>query len=141
MSDITRSWSRYVRSIIGTRKNNEVAALVGVSETTVGNWINAKGFTRPGSEEVVKFARAFRQPLHEALIAAGIGTKADYNHITIVTAPDLSEVDTGEIVTELYLRNQDAEGKGKPRGTTGATTTRRTARQTRLDRAHTRPSI
>ena len=140
MSDITRSWSRYVRAVIGARRNNEVAELVGVSETTVGNWVNAKGFSRPGGEEVVKFARAFRQPLHEALIAAGIGTKADYNHITIVTEPDLSEADTGALAQELYLRTQDGEGKARPRRT-GATTARRTARQTKLDRATARPPV
>ena len=143
MSDITKSWSRYVRAIIGDRKGSEVAALVGVTPSTISNWINAKGYVRPGNEEVVKFARAFRQPLHEALIAAGIGTRADYNHITISTEPDLSEVDTGELAQELFYRTQDIEGKDRPRRT-GATMSRRTTtngRQVKLARGKAAPPL
>lgn len=142
MSDITKSWSRYVRAVIGERRNNEVAELVGVTETTIGNWVNAKGFKRPGSEEVVKFARAFRQPLHEALIAAGIGNRGDYTHITMVTEPDLSVVDTAALSAELTTRLQDREGKARPRRT-GATRVRQagTIRQVKVTRAQTRPSL
>lgn len=141
MSDVTKSWSRYVRAVIGARKNNEVAEMVGVSETTIGNWVKAKGFTRPGAGEVVKFARAFRQPLHEALLAAGIGTRADYAHITVNVEPDLSLVDTAVLAAELLERTQEnGKGKGRPRRT-GATTVRQTARQVKIGRAQARPSL
>jgi hypothetical protein len=123
---VTETWSTFVRTVIGQRTNKEVAELIEFSESGVGNWVRGEGFAAPNAQHVVRFARTFRQPLHLALIAAGIGAPDDYGDI--VTTPDASALTTDELLDELRRRtadDADSPPKENPRGRTGTTTRRR----------------
>lgn len=137
-SSVPETWSAFVCNAIGHRTNREVAELMELSESMIGNWVRGEGFEYPTAQNVVKFARIFHQPLYKALVAAGIGDDSDYGFVA--TRPDMSTLTREELLSELLSREQAGEEgfpKGRPRrtGARTAPAATETGRRVKLARA------
>jgi|UPI0004945F76 hypothetical protein len=114
--DFSRSWSNYVRQQLDAHRggltNEEVGDLVGVSASGIGNWLGAKNFKKPSADSVIAFHERFGRgsTLPEAMAAAGYGKVEDYDTVTRVK-PDISLVDTAELLEEVYGRTKDGDLK------------------------------
>ena len=100
---LVQSWPEYVRKITGGLKQEQISATSGISQTTVSNWLRGAPFT-PKAETVIAFARAFKQPAVEALVAAGYLEASDA--ATTVRTP-LRQFSTDELMAELRTRYTD----------------------------------
>lgn len=101
--DIPASWSKFVQEAIGNRAltNGDIGEMIGVSESMVGNWINATG-SRPKGENVVAFARKFGPPLYKALVAAGYGEEREYRE-TVVVPRDVTDMSADEMIDRMVM--------------------------------------
>jgi hypothetical protein len=101
--DIPASWSAFVRGAIGNRDltNGDIGKMIGVSESMVGNWINATG-SQPKGENVVAFARKFGLPLYKALVAAGYGEEREYRE-TVVVPRDVTDMSADEMIDRIVM--------------------------------------
>lgn len=93
---ITTTWSDFVRETIGDLPNKAAAERLGVSDSTVGNWVRGDHFSQPDARLVIRFARTFGQPLPEAMVAAGYGEENEY-HETVLTMRAFTEMTADEI--------------------------------------------
>jgi transcriptional regulator with XRE-family HTH domain len=131
---ITHAWSVFVRDAVGELTNQQVADRIGVSDTTVGNWVNGKNFTQPDANKVVAFARAFGRPIPKALAAAGIVEEHEFDE-TVVVRREPDEMSTDEMldsVMQMVATIRDREHpKASPRRT-GAPKAMKPRRRPRL---------
>jgi hypothetical protein len=98
-----QTWPDYVRRISKGLKQEEISEMTGISQTTISAWFRGAP-AMPKAEMVIAFAKAFRQPPVEALVAAGYLDAADA--ASTVRTP-LSEYSSGELFDELRSRNPD----------------------------------
>jgi hypothetical protein len=103
--EVHDEWSAYVRRVVGTMNQIDIAARTGLAQTNVGRWLRgAPG--QPRANSAVQFARAFDQSPLEALVAAGYLTAEEAN-ATVIMRPGLSEYSPAELLAELSGRFSD----------------------------------
>lgn len=95
------SWWEYVQRVAGTATQTAIADRTGIAQSSINRWRN----TSPKPENAVAFARAYRRPVLEALIEAGVIT-ADEAKLTEVPA-DASKLDTDALLAEIRSRIPD----------------------------------
>lgn len=101
--DEMKTWPEYVRSVVGSLKQEQISELSGISQTTVSNWTRgAPGV--PKAETVIAFARAFGEEPTEALLAAGYLSEAEA--LAKARTP-LADYSTRELFAELRRRTPD----------------------------------
>lgn len=97
-------WPTYVRRIAGRMTQAQIAAKVGsVSTANVGRWVRGEP-GQPNADNVIAFARAFNQPVGEALAAAGYLDEAD---VATAARTPLTEYTSAELFDELRRRTRD----------------------------------
>lgn len=118
---ITKSWSDFVRATIGDLAKKVVAERIGVSDSTVGNWVNGDHFSQPNANLVIRFAREFGRPIPDALVASGYGEENEY-HETVLTIRDFGDMTSDEIdeVLERAVAAKRRIRLGLPRADPGA---------------------
>lgn len=94
-------WWEYVTRIAGTDEQKTIAANAGIGPTVINRWAN--GSNEPSAKLVVTFARAYRRPPVEALVAASILDESDASAV-IEIQRDLSNLDDDELVEEVRRR-------------------------------------
>lgn len=94
-------WIEYVQRHAHGAKQEEIAAKIGVTSSTVGRWKDRN--VQPRANQVVAFARAYGRAPVEALIHAGYITPEEVG-IAIETATSMSEVSDAALVAELAGR-------------------------------------
>ena len=67
------TWWQYVVRIAGTDMQKQMSTDTGISQTAFSRW--KTGQNKPEAPHVITFARAYRRPPVEALIAAGYLTE------------------------------------------------------------------
>lgn len=83
----TQSWPRYVRRHAGQNTPlKEIGRTIGVHPGTVGRWFPREGERqqRPDGDQVVSFAREYKRPMVEALIAAGYLCLDDVPEVQVI---------------------------------------------------------
>lgn len=98
-------WTTYVRRVVGTDTQTQVAAKTGINQTTISRWLNpdaAEG-RRLSSQAVAAFARGYDRKVVEAFVVAGFLTPAEAN-MTTSEPVDLSEVPRDELLAEIQRR-------------------------------------
>lgn len=96
------TWAEYVRRIAGTLTQLQIAEKTGVAQTNIGRWLRGDP-GMPKADSVVAFARAFKQPPVEALIAAGYLSIEEGSAKKGARTP-IKEYSTDELLTELSRR-------------------------------------
>jgi transcriptional regulator with XRE-family HTH domain len=96
-------WARYVREVVGTLNQIEVAAKTGIAQSNVGRWLRGEPGT-PKAASVVALARAFDRPPVEALVAAGYITEAEAGAKARTKRTPLKDYTERELVDELSRR-------------------------------------
>ncbi len=145
--DFARNWSAYVQRQLDANGANlpltRAAELADITYNTLKSWVNATG-SQPSAANVLNFWRIYgdSSTLPEALAAAGYGDVDEYDTV-VRTRPDLSLLDTEELLAEMKNRVDD-----NPFVQRGATTTARKAarkradlRAVRLDHARNAPPL
>lgn len=104
-----KTWPQYVRRHSGAALVKEIGENAGVHPSTVGRWLPAVGRPkRPDGDHVVKFARAYRRPPVEALIAAGYLQPNDISDNDVIElGASLSDVSADELLKEVRRRIPD----------------------------------
>ena len=98
--ELVETWPQYVRRISKALKQEEIAEMTGISQTTVSSWLRGAP-AMPKAESVIIFAKAFGQPAVEALAAAGY---LQASEVASTVRTPLSEYDELELVEELRRR-------------------------------------
>lgn len=101
-------WSDYVRRVVGTDRQTEVARKTGIDQTTISRWLRPSegGSTRISSQNVARFARGYGIPVLDAFVAAGFLTAEEAG---IKGKPiDIALVDSADLIAELQRRISDA---------------------------------
>lgn len=96
------TWAQYVRRIAGTLTQTQIAEKTGVAQTNVGRWLRGDP-GMPKADSVVAFARAFKQPPVEALVAAGYLNVEEGSRRKGARTP-IKEYSTEELLAELGNR-------------------------------------
>lgn len=94
-------WTHYVQRHIQGVPRKDIAKAVGIHESSVHRWINAKG--RPSAEKVIAFAHAVNRAPVEALIAARYLEESDLDKVVELTA-DPSGLSDQALVDEVAAR-------------------------------------
>ena len=103
-------WWQYVTSVAGPAQNTEIADHAGIDKSNLTRWRQG---SRPRVEFVLKFARAYGQPVIAALAAAEYITddEAGIREVKI-GAEELSDVDLAEeLLRRAQAREQGASGR------------------------------
>lgn len=116
---IVSGWSAFVRESIGDLPNKVVAERIGVSPSTVGNWVRGDHFNQPDGTSVVRFARTFGRPLPDALVAAGYGDASEYSKTVTVMreATDMTYAEMADVMATIsaeMARRERAERRRRP---------------------------
>lgn len=78
----------------------QISDQCGVAQSNVGRWLRGER-GQPKTESVIAFAKAFDQPVVEALIAAAYVDRSD---VAAGARTPLTEYGTGELLDELRRR-------------------------------------
>ena len=98
---VIEDWPGYVRRVAAGLTQAQIASRIGsVSTSNVGRWLRGEP-GQPAADNVIAFARAFDQPVIEALIAAAY-LAPDENGSTGRTP--LSQYTRAELLDELLRR-------------------------------------
>lgn len=100
-------WWHYVRVVTNDAPQNLIAASIDAHESAISRW---KSGAQPSSKLVVKFARAHRRNVLEALVIAGYITGEEAGQ----PPPPLVEYSTDELMDEVFKRRQVAQRKNPP---------------------------
>lgn len=119
------AWTQFVRRAVSGESLNQgqIADLVGVSPSTIGNWIKGENFEQPTAALAIAFAHALGLKVPDAMVAAGYGDSEDYDG-TVLTKPDPSALSTQELLDELQRRAECSDPKVRRRGVKGRFTLR-----------------
>lgn len=99
----TNTWQQYLALHTGQELGTESAKRLGISPSTITRW--RAGETVPDPQTTVHFARTYGTSAIAALIAAGY---LDAEHLDAdLKSPDLSDLDTLDIIDELRTRLVD----------------------------------
>lgn len=102
-------WSSYVRQVVGTDRQTDVARKTGIDQTTISRWLNptAAGTTRISSQSVARFARGYDVPVLQAFVAAGFLTPEEAG-MEAHPPLNLAEVPADVLAAELHDRLRGA---------------------------------
>lgn len=101
---IAETWSAFVRQSVGELTNKQVADRIGVSDTTIGNWLRGANLTQPDANKVLAFAREFGRPVPLALAAAGFIEEREFRETVVVNVRhDVAKMSTDEMVDAMVL--------------------------------------
>ena len=101
---MVETWPEYVRRIAGTLTQAQIAVKIGgVSTSNIGRWLRGEP-GMPAAENVIAFAKGFKRPPIEALIAAGY---FDPDEVIPQARTPLSEFSNAELMDELRRRVVD----------------------------------
>ena len=100
---VMESWSEYVRRIAAGLTHAQISEKCGVAQSNVGRWLRGER-AQPKPDSVIAFARAFDQPVVEALVAAQYISPADAGS---TARTPLSRYSYNELITELLRRNPE----------------------------------
>lgn len=98
---MSESWWEYVQRVSAHAPNKDIAAVTAMDASAITRW---KKGEKPRAESVVAFARGYRRPAVEALLAAGYLTQEDLEPQTVEirgSAADLTDID---LLTEMQRR-------------------------------------
>lgn len=98
---VPQNWWDYVLRISGDVPQKEIAAATGIEQSSISRWKVDQ--TRPKAEAVVAFARGYRRPPVEALVAAGY-VSADEVSGVVEVAPPLAELPVDALLQEIRRR-------------------------------------
>lgn len=92
------TWWEYVQQKAQGATQAEIAEKTGIAQSSVARWRTVS----PKSDNAVAFAHAYKRPVLEALIAAGVITEQDAQ---ITEAPqDLTKVELEDLLSEALRR-------------------------------------
>ena len=99
------TWSEYVRRVSSPLTQTQISERCGVAQTNIGRWLRGDPGL-PRAESVVAFARAFEQPVIEALVAAGYITpdEVGISFVPHKGRTSIREFSTEELFAELRRR-------------------------------------
>jgi transcriptional regulator with XRE-family HTH domain len=100
-------WIEYVQRHARGAKQEQIAAKIGVTSSTVGRWKDKE--VQPRAEHVVEFARQFGRAPVEALIHAGY-VKPEEVGAAVELAASMREVSDDDLVKELADRLAELRG-------------------------------
>ena len=100
---VVEDWPTYVRRIAGGLTQAQIADKTGAAPSNVGRWLRGERGI-PTATNVIAFARAFGQPIMEAMVAAGYFTP---DEIGGTERTPLSAYSSAELFDELRRRTQD----------------------------------
>lgn len=114
-------WWKYVTATAGNVQNTDIADRVGIDKSNVTRW--SKG-SRPAVEFVLKFARAYGQPVVAALAEAEYITDREAGiREVMVGVADLSEAELAEELLQRIRAREESSNVVVGRfGKTGAQT-------------------
>ena len=95
-------WTSYVRRITDGLTQTQIADRIGRGQSHVSRWILGKPGT-PTIASVVDLARAFNQPVLDAIVAAGFVEAAE---VGLAARTPLSQYTTAELFDELRRRTK-----------------------------------
>ena len=98
------NWARYVRRVAGDTSRKDLAAMCGVTESTLSRWLNGRGDT--AADSVIDFARRMKVNPIEALIEADYLTIAEVsNSVEVIAARPWTDAELlAELAGRLALR-------------------------------------
>ena len=99
-TQIEQAWSEYVSDLTTGMSQLQIAEHTGLAQTNIGKWLRGEPGI-PRAESVIAFARSFRRPPMEALVASGYLTTEE---VTSPLRPSLSVYEDGELIAELGRR-------------------------------------
>src|ERR1700754_2127424 len=101
-----RDWPEYVLDVIAGRTPEQAGEMAGVHADGIRRWL--KGKNEPGAHQVVAFARAFHQPVAEALIAAGYIEPKDVIISKVIEVhQSVQDISDDKLVAEIARRLRD----------------------------------
>lgn len=95
-------WSTFVRRAAGAKSQLAIAQRAGIDQATISRWLSDAERV-PSAQSVVRFARAFNVSPLEALVAAGVITKAEAQLTTALTT-----VSSTALAAELTRRAESS---------------------------------
>lgn len=98
---MANDWWAYVLERSGGQQQSDIGEAFGVNQTTVSKWKTGKVTPKP--ENVIQFARAFRRPPVEALIAAGYLTESEAADV-IEVRPSMADATDDALLNEVRRR-------------------------------------
>lgn len=104
MVTIESFWEYVLRVAGADTQGRDIAALIGVDPSSVSRWKKGES---PKLSSVIAFARAYKRPVVEALIAASYLDLSDAYatvDIAMVDASRLSEISDEELTAEVQRR-------------------------------------
>jgi transcriptional regulator with XRE-family HTH domain len=96
---VFETWPEYVRRVTRGHTQAQIAKKSGVAESNIGRWIRGE-HGQPKPDNVLALAKAFGQPVVEALVAAGYLSADEVN----VERTPLSAYTDIELLDELRRR-------------------------------------
>lgn len=97
---VIEDWPTYVRRVAAGLTQAQIAERTGAAPSNVGRWLRGER-GQPTAANVLAFARAFNQPVMEAMIAAGYFTP---DEVGSTARTPLSEYSKLELLDELRRR-------------------------------------
>lgn len=119
------TWWTYFKRTAGTETGRVIAEAAGVSEPQVSRWKTGKN--RPDAESVVRFARYYKRPPVEALIAAGY-IDAHETSAPVQVVRHTADMDDDELLAEIKRRLEDRHADQPPTPATPPASPARTPR-------------
>lgn len=98
------TWATYLRSVIGDRTQDAVAARAGIHYTTLNAWLRDR--REPSAEAVIDFARSLGLSPPAALIAAGYLTAKEAG-LPDDTPVNPAAIPSDVLLAELVRRNNE----------------------------------
>lgn len=102
LATVSETWWQYVEQMAGDDSQAEIARKIGVNKTTVWRWKDPDVSVDPAV--AIRFARTYRRPVTEALIAAGLITQQEADLREIRIELDVSTLSNEELAAEFVRR-------------------------------------
>lgn len=98
---MSETWWEYVKRISANAANKDIAAATGMDASAITRW---KKGEKPRAENVVAFARGYRRPAVEALLAAGYITQEDLEPQAVEIRGSAAELTDTDLLAEMQRR-------------------------------------
>jgi hypothetical protein len=98
---MSESWWEYVQRVSAHASNKDVAAAAQMDPSAITRW---KKGEKPRAESVVAFARGYRRPVLEALIAADYITQDDLEPKAVQIHDSVTELSDSDLLMEMQRR-------------------------------------
>jgi len=98
---MSENWWEYVQRISANAPNKDIAAATGMDASAITRW---KRGEKPRAENVVAFARGYRRPAVEALLAAGYITQEDLEPQSVQIHGSATDLTDSDLLVEMQRR-------------------------------------